>query len=503
VPHRALALQARLEPIPVPSLSAKVGSWAIPLSRALLVSAALLLISELVLTPFHGRLKQASYILCSGDLDFVYAENSATGLVHVSRSKGFQTTSEDWAYVEQVVLQVASEARGRVELSTGHGWQVPSVLERLLRSMDDDSFAVPAQIQPGADTMAQAVFSSAAFGEIVEMQGWTTDTAAGSLPCSDLGVEQSGHAALARLRLITGDPSITDCQDVPWQYCSQWNMTQLRALCPVRCSCNRPTDDGALTGFFGHPNYGCPAQCTSLVSAYSEHEYLRLGATYANWSVDCADHEPDLWIDSDGCGNNDWGTTGDIYGEYCDEDRYDSNSTFACTSGFYDDEQFSAQLMCCGCGGGTSVEVGTSIECVENLTDGCLMMDRGAFFWVLYVRGLFEYLLVRSGFEEMLEENMNEEALNIPNETRPDFIQYILNGSMMYSLMDHSWEFMPGFDHPRNLVGCEYLTSWEFKMLLSIDLCSPDHFTSIQRLCPASCGCSPGSPQSQCPMQCL
>ena len=128
---------------------------------------------------------------------------------------------------------MASQASGRVKLSTGHGWQVPSKLEGIIHSMDADSFAVPAQIQPVAESMAQAVFSTAAFGEILEMQSWTTDVAAESLPCADLGVLQSKHAALERLRLIVGDPSITNCGDVPWQYCSQLNMTQLRALCPV------------------------------------------------------------------------------------------------------------------------------------------------------------------------------------------------------------------------------------------------------------------------------
>lgn len=145
----------------------------------------------------------------------------------------------------------------------------------------------------------------------------------------------------------------------------------------------------------------------------------------------------------------------------------------------------------------------TSIQCVDNLTNGCQTMDRAAFFWVLYVMGLFEYLLERPGFEEMLEDNMNEPGLHIDQGMQADLMQYTLNGSMKDSLVDQSWEFMPGFDHPRDLEGCEFLTSWEFRMLLSIDLCSPDSFTSIQRLCPSSCGCGPGSPQSQCPIQCV
>jgi hypothetical protein len=504
VPQRTWALQARLEPIPVPMqpLTAKLGSWFIPLARALLVSGVLVLVYFLVLTPFHWRLQQANYILCSGDLDFVYAESSATGLVHVARSKDFETSSEDWTYVEQVVLQVASDARGRVNLSSGHGWEVPTKLKDSLSSMGGEGFVVPAQIEIGAESMSLAVFSTAAFGEIVEMQSWTTEVAAESLPCADLGVQQSASAALGRLRLIAGDPNISDCSDVPWQYCSQLNMTQLRALCPARCSCHRAPGDGALTGFFGHPKYGCPAQCASLVGAYSEQEYLALTGEYSNYSAVCADLQPDLWIYSDSCANTE-GDTGDKYGEYCDEDRYDTATTVACTSGYYDDDDFSAQDMCCGCGGGDPGGAKSSMQCVDNLTAGCENMERAAFFWVLYVRGLFDYMLARTGFEEMLESNMLEPALNIPVGLHKDFVQYIMNGSMMQSFVDQSWEFMAGFDHPRNLTGCEYLTSWEFRMLLSIDLCSPDSFTSIQRLCPASCGCSPGSPPSQCPQECL
>merc|ERR1740121_1995904 len=63
---------------------------------------------------------------------------------------------------------------------------------------------------------------------------------------------------------------------------------------------------------------------------------------------------------------------------------------------------------------------------------------------------------------------------------------------MAQSLLDGNWDLMPGVPHPRNLTGCDYLTSFEVKALLNTDLCSADEYSSIRFMCPVSCGCSLG-----------
>jgi hypothetical protein len=424
----------------------------------------------------------------------VYAENSATGVVHVSKSKKFDTDlATDWTYVEKVVLQVAS-ATSPVELSSQHGWTVPVELEGALLSSKDNLMA---QIEPAEFSMAQAVFTSDAFEKVREMGILSTEMAAKSLPCSNLGVGQGSFASLVMLRQVVGNEYVTRCSDVPWQMCSQMNMTQLRALCPEWCRCDRPPDKGAMTGFFGHAAYGCPAQCSSHVAAHSEYWYLE-----ANSSDECDDLDYDEWIFVGTCGSTDYATTGDRDHDYCDHPVYVDPDGDACTLGTYDDDDFTARSMCCGCGGGTNVGVMTSLQCSENLTDNCQLLSNSAFYWVLYVNGLFEYLEHRAGFEELLDKNIQEDALNISVDSRALLKESILNGDMKRSLLDQSWDFMPGVEHPRNLTGCGFLTSWEFNLLLSIDLCSPDSFASIQRLCPVSCGCGPGSPRSQCPTEC-
>jgi len=280
-------------------------------------------------------------------------------------------------------------------------------------------------------------------------------------------------------------------------------MTRLRALCPEWCRCDRPPDRGAMTGFFGHAAYGCPVQCTSHVTAHSEYLYLEQNPSHTAISSDeCADLSSDDWIFVAECGHTDYATTGDIDQDYCYHPVYNDSDNDACASGIYDDDDFTARDMCCGCGGGTSNGVMTSLQCSENLSDNCRLLDHSAFYWVLYVNGMFEYLEHRAGFGELLDKNLQKDALNIPSHLRDDLKESIRNGSMKRSLLDQTWDLMPGFGHPRDLRGCGFLTSWEFNLLLSIDLCSPDSFASIQRLCPVSCGCVPGSPKSQCPTEC-
>ncbi|CAK0838051.1 unnamed protein product [Prorocentrum cordatum] len=46
--------------------------------------------------------------------------------------------------------------------------------------------------------------------------------------------------------------------------------------------------------------------------------------------------------------------------------------------------------------------------------------------------------------------------------------------------------------HPRCLTGCDYLASYEVRLLLNADLCSASEFSSIQFMCQVSCGCSLG-----------
>jgi len=499
-PYRIASLQRHLEPIPVKPAPWKYWPWAETFLKGLLISGIMFLIYGYVLAPFHWRLQQAHYIMCSGDTDFVYAVNSASGMVHVAKSKAYE--AGNWTYVEKVVLQAAQSA-SPLEVSSDHGWTLPSELQAIFGSTDEEANIESGEYQ--VSTLSNATFHTGDFDRVSDMQTWTTDVSAQFLPCSDLGAGIK-DAVLNKLRLVVDDPTILSCQDVDWRLCSQQDMSELRALCPVMCNCNLPSDRGAITGFFGHPKFGCPVQCASQVAANSERYYLEhLGDDY---DLKCADLESDDLIYTGGeCVDSDWNSDGDKFGETCWADKYwegnHANPSHPC-KGSHDDSDFTAGTMCCDCGGGITTNSSlSSYSCSQDLGDDCFWIGSVARFWMLYVNGLFEYLTSQKGFEDMIMDSLEDDILPIQAQHYDMLVDYIVTGRMKQSLLEHDWKFAPQLDHPRNLVGCEYLTSWEFKLLLNVDLCSPQSFASIQRLCPKSCGCGSGSSMRECPMQCV
>eukprot|EP00959_Pyramimonas_sp_CCMP1952_P343635 7198224-Pyramimonas_sp.AAC.1 len=82
-------------------------------------------------------------------------------------------------------------------------------------------------------------------------------------------------------------------------------MTQLRALCPVRCNCHVPPTyeiegQKALAGYFQSPRGGCPQSCRAQLATSNELRFVRGTApnstgtnSTAGW---CADVEPDAII---------------------------------------------------------------------------------------------------------------------------------------------------------------------------------------------------------------
>jgi len=168
-----------------------------------------------------------------------------------------------------------------------------------------------------------------------------------------------------------------------------------------------------------------------------------------------------------------------------------SCSTAACTSD-YDDTDFSANDMCCKCGGGRYSSV-DSVFCVEQLVDQCMHeMPIPAFFYTVYVRGMIEHLfqkaeyrlnvarVVRTGFSHML---------HIADSQVEAFVEWMLDGNLTFSLTDGNWNLMPGVPHPRRLKGCEYLASFELTYLLGFDICDESKYGSLKMFCPETCGC--------------
>mmetsp|Transcript_102104 Transcript_102104/g.285066 ORF Transcript_102104/g.285066 Transcript_102104/m.285066 type:complete len:223 (+) Transcript_102104:1-669(+) len=147
--------------------------------------------------------------------------------------------------------------------------------------------------------------------------------------------------------------------------------------------------------------------------------------------------------------------------------------------------------MCCACGGGV-VSNRDSVSCLLNLTDDCANMNLRAFWFLLYIKGLFQHLLSNQFFSISVESIVNHVSKIIgegPSQNS-SLVAWVTSGRMAESLLNGKWEFMPDMRHPRDLKGCDFLTSYEFKALLNVDVCSSESYSSLKFLCPVSCGCA-------------
>merc|ERR1712062_526521 len=81
-----------------------------------------------------------------------------------------------------------------------------------------------------------------------------------------------------------------------------------------------------------------------------------------------------------------------------------------------------------------------------------------------------------------------------------DLADYIATGAFHRELSQGLWHVMYNETHPRGLIGCEYLTSWEVQLRLGLNLCNPGTFRTLRSVCPVSCGCGAGI---ECPSSCV
>jgi hypothetical protein len=236
--------------------------------------------------------------------------------------------------------------------------------------------------------------------------------------------------------------SIESCDDVSWHYCTRREMSQLRALCPVRCNCHVPPTyviEGrkAFAGYFQSPQGGCPQSCQKQLETSNEISFVTGESPLARGSVGkCTDLEQD--------------------------------------------EFFSFG----------------SADCLVDKTvaSDCSELPPKAFWWLTFVAGLFEHLTADVAFPDIVNDMVMQSGshLDVPSTMKPEFVEWVSNGSMAQSLLDGTWDLMPGVPHPRGLKGCAYLTSFEVRSLLNTDLCSAGEYSSIRFMCPVSCGCTLG-----------
>merc|ERR1740121_1399629 len=96
--------------------------------------------------------------------------------------------------------------------------------------------------------------------------------------------------------------TIKDCTDVSWHYCAQRDMTQLRALCPMRCNCHVPPlyqigGKKTLAGYFQSPQGGCPRSCQAQLKTSNEIRFVKGDSPLSKGSTaKCLDLVPESII---------------------------------------------------------------------------------------------------------------------------------------------------------------------------------------------------------------
>jgi len=485
-PRRMQTLMMNLEALPLPDKVFSRAPGGLAMLKVVAVFAVLLCVQVSLLSPFFWTLEQADKILCEGETNFVWTKNPATKMIHVARSA---PSREAWQLVHLHVLQVAQPG-----LAVDEGTWTPNGAEP--QAMEYATSSVTRAVleaQDDAIDISEAVYDKTYFDKVLSLSKSTLETAAATLSCQDMANGQSPEASREYLQVILGDTTIADCEDVPWQKCGEYDMAELRAICPVHCQCDKPGRyRSAYAGFFQTSAGGCPLQCDVMKAARNEilHGAASVKQTLTEYDgfFACEDLADAEFSWNDDCVDL------DQFGPYYSQNGKNCLAITAPSecSGL-DDSDFTAADMCCQCDGGVN-ETSTSLECVDNLVDECQNMDVPSFWYLLYVKGLFEYLTSKTDFDHRVREVLTKTTLDLTTNMGPEaeleLVDWIVNGSMAKSMVDGNWELMPGYAHPRGRTGCEYLSSFEIKALLGIDLCATKDFMSMKFLCPQTCGCT-------------
>jgi hypothetical protein len=486
-PRRMQTLMLNLEALPLPDKVFSRAPGCLAMAKVVVVVAVLLCVQFTLLGPFFNTLEQADDILCGGELNFVWTLNPATQMVHVARTA---SASEAWDLVHLHVLQVAQP-----NLEVDEGTWTPMEYEAgdAMEYATSSVTRAVLEAQAGASVISDADYDTTYFETVLQLSRSTLETTAATLTCQDMANGQSAEASMEYLQALLGNDSITNCEDVAWQLCGEYDLADLRAICPVRCECDMPGRyRSAYAGFFQTSAGGCPSQCDVLKAARNE---ILHGAAAVEQSLvtyhgffACEDLPQDEFSFNASCVDL------DQFGPYYNSNEKNClalDASVECTGN--DDSDFTAADMCCKCGGGLTKTL-TSTDCVDNLLEECRNMDLPSFWFLLYVRGLFQYLTSMTDFKNRVHEVLSQTSLdlftNMDTSTEEELKEWIVNGSMAKSMVDGNWELMPGYAHPRSRTGCEYLASFEIKALLGIDLCAPESFMSIRFICPQTCGCT-------------
>eukprot|EP00929_Paragymnodinium_shiwhaense_P106598 TRINITY_DN7210_c0_g1_i1.p1 TRINITY_DN7210_c0_g1~~TRINITY_DN7210_c0_g1_i1.p1 ORF type:complete len:1170 (-),score=142.39 TRINITY_DN7210_c0_g1_i1:40-3549(-) len=286
-PRRIQLLVENFEPTPVlPSkvyLKFPCVPW-LTVVNVLIVGAYLLFLFIWSVQPFFIELMQARDILCSGNKDFVIAENVNTNLLYAARSSADSSlTSAERAVLQMTKLTFHPDsawAKTTLDGDPTLGWLTTSNIT--YAKIFDMAGGTP-------KTIEKASFDPVMFGFMTNVATMTIEQSR-FLPCRDLEAAQSKEAAMQQLRTLLQKDNIPECNEnnetsmAFWApYCGNVDFGTVRTLCPRTCGCHQALSFSM--GAYQHVDFGCPTQCASLRSVMMDN--VQSGTDDA-----CADYTP-------------------------------------------------------------------------------------------------------------------------------------------------------------------------------------------------------------------
>jgi len=412
------------------------------LCKFAVLSIAVVLAYVLLLRPFFGKVHQALNILCSGDTNFIYSVNPASGVVYAAHGN---ETAQMWSSTEQAVFQLTN-----MVISASTEWAPHSTL--VAASMNGVQKAL---VQPGGFvTLAGTEFNPSIFEWVQDISSYSVADGSKEHLCRDFEAGASHEAVLEELRAILGNDSVTSCIShfhLVAPLCGQHDQIKLRTYCPIACGCRDVFYD-MLADFSGWPStaygsaaFGCPAGCARYREAVSEFNAMS--------------------------------------GEACVDTPAES-------------------LIFHGIDGITELD---SVPLVDESGD-IIAWPYSTVTVPRWLAGYLRSIQQRNEAHSSYNASMylaTQESVNvgwISQEHQVPLWQHIISGGMVETVLGGTWEFMPGVPHPRNLTGCAFLASYEFGGMMNTILCVPEEQRSIRNMCPVSCHCTRLA--SECPYAC-
>eukprot|EP00416_Gambierdiscus_australes_P019421 CAMPEP_0171061310 /NCGR_PEP_ID=MMETSP0766_2-20121228/4355_1 /TAXON_ID=439317 /ORGANISM="Gambierdiscus australes, Strain CAWD 149" /LENGTH=432 /DNA_ID=CAMNT_0011516975 /DNA_START=51 /DNA_END=1349 /DNA_ORIENTATION=- len=418
--------------------------------------------------------------------------------------------------------------------------------------LEDSVSGAPVLLRPNSvQTLDNVEFKREDLAYVSDLAKADVQQATMNTDCVDHIDAQHGDFYLDALRDAVGGlgSGMSSCAEAK-VLCHLLNMTKVRTLCPRTCECHLWGFTAA--GFFKTPHHGCPEQC-HVEAVTSEERWIANGVYplecldltrtkyYFSGSEQVTTKQSLAAMDSDE-DNNITGVEVSLgfmrylinEREWADLHQFDLND-----DGVWDTFEQSSLVAVYeliqrfDSDGGSSLSAAEAQSAVEagaawvsNVLDidgdGLLtaaemaVHPRGAGVAIPppparitansefsnYISGLMEYLHARPNLSDNL--NVTVKLLGSFTGLSPgqkvQVFDHIISDRAGGDWVQGNWLLAPGLPHPRGLIWCEFLASWELVLLLGLNLCFPDGVASVRTLCPESCYCQ--AHMNDCPSSC-